>query len=65
MRVELCASVWRKSSFSGGGNNCVELASLADAKAGVRDSTRPESGALVVDRAVLRRFLAVVRRGEL
>lgn len=63
--TESAAVTWRKSSFSGGGNNCVELASLADAKAGVRDSTRPEACALVLDRAVLHRLLAVVKTGEL
>ncbi len=36
---------WRKSSYSGGDNNCVEAASTA-ATVSVRDSKRPHGGVL-------------------
>jgi hypothetical protein len=38
---ELNVGVWRKSSHSGGGNDCVEVA-LFDAGTAVRDSKNPE-----------------------
>jgi hypothetical protein len=56
---------WRKSSFSGGGNNCVELAALSESAAGLRDSTRPAAGVVVVDRDALRGLLAAVKDGQL
>lgn len=44
-REEQPTTEWRKSSYSGGGNDCVEIAFRARA-AGVRDSKNAESGAL-------------------
>lgn len=35
---------WRKSSYSGGGNNCVEVADLPADGVAIRDSKSPESG---------------------
>lgn len=35
---------WRKSSYSGGGNDCVEVAFI-DGAAAVRDSKDPDGGA--------------------
>ena len=45
------ATGWRKSSYSGGGNddNCVEVAALATAIA-IRDSKEPQKGALTMPR---------------
>ncbi|KAA9158411.1 DUF397 domain-containing protein [Amycolatopsis acidicola] len=45
--VEFPAPVWRKSSHSGGGNDCVEVALFAE-RVGVRDSKNPDAGALSV-----------------
>lgn len=39
---------WRKSSYSGGGNDCVEVASLSNHTA-VRDSKAPACGMLIFD----------------
>ena len=52
---------WRKSSYSGGGNdgNCVEVAFAGPAVA-VRDSKNTEAGALVVPAAEWRAFLAAL-----
>lgn len=41
---------WRRSSFSNGGGNCVEIAALND-KVAARDSKRPSSGVLIFPRA--------------
>ena len=45
---DITALQWRKSSHSGSGNNCVEVASMAAAVA-VRDSKDPDGGHLVFD----------------
>ncbi|GAA2822879.1 DUF397 domain-containing protein [Crossiella cryophila] len=48
---------WRVSSYSGGGNNCVEVA-LPAAAAAVRDSKNRAGGALTFTRAQWHGFLA-------
>lgn len=59
---------WRKSSFSdgtGSGNECVELASLADGGVAVRDSKLADSGPVVTfTRAELRAFVLGIKAGE-
>ncbi|TJZ99601.1 DUF397 domain-containing protein [Actinacidiphila oryziradicis] len=35
---------WRKSSYSGSTNDCVEIADLADGGRAVRDSKNPDDG---------------------
>ncbi|WP_116045796.1 DUF397 domain-containing protein [Amycolatopsis palatopharyngis] len=46
--ADLTTAHWRKSSTSnGGGNECVEIASLTSGAA-VRDSKDPHAGALVL-----------------
>lgn len=49
--VELAAVGWRKSSYSGGANDCVEVADLtstAYAGVAIRDSKAPRGAVLVV-----------------
>ncbi|WP_019813077.1 DUF397 domain-containing protein [Saccharomonospora saliphila] len=55
---------WRKSSYSGGGNDCVEVAFTRDGAA-VRDSKNPAGGALTVPAAEWDALLAAARTGEL
>jgi hypothetical protein len=50
---------WRKSSFSGGGGNCVEVRQDLTA---VRDSKNPAGPTLTADLSPL---LAIVKSGEL
>lgn len=57
------AVVWRTSSHSGGGNNCVELADLPTG-VGVRDSKNPADGALLLPRSVWRRLTDEVKAGQ-
>lgn len=54
---------WRKSTYSGGDNNCVELAELADGIA-IRDSKNPHQPPLLFPRPALSAFLTSVKQGE-
>jgi hypothetical protein len=53
---------WRKSSYSGGGMDCVELDFGSDA--GIRDSKDPGGPVLRVSRKALADFLHGVKAGE-
>lgn len=63
-RVDLDHAVWRKSSYSGGGSQCVEVAFVTDAVA-VRDSKDPAGPALVVTPAGWAAFVHAARTGHL
>lgn len=52
--------IWRKSSYSGGENECVEVA-RTDARGLIRDSKNPDGPRLAVPD--LAGFLAVARDG--
>ncbi|MGI5218499.1 DUF397 domain-containing protein [Nocardia sp. CA-290969] len=47
MNFDLSGVRWFKSSHSGGGNDCVEVAHLGGGMVGVRDSKNPSGPALV------------------
>ncbi|MBF6148046.1 DUF397 domain-containing protein [Nocardia nova] len=47
MTVDLSGAEWFKSSHSGGGNDCVEIAHLAGGFVGVRDSKNPDGATLI------------------
>ncbi|MET8546750.1 DUF397 domain-containing protein [Kitasatospora sp. NPDC004799] len=55
--------VFRKSSYSGGNENCVEYALLPGAVA-VRDSKDSSGPALAFDRAAHEAFISAVAGGE-
>ena len=54
---------WRKSSHSGSGNNCVEVASMPAAVA-VRDSKDPDGGHLVFAANDWEAFIRSIKRGS-
>ncbi|MEV7964391.1 DUF397 domain-containing protein [Sphaerisporangium sp. NPDC088356] len=56
---------WRKSSYSGGNGNCVEIADLSDGLVAVRDSKDPHGPVLKFGRAAWADCLGAVKRGEL
>jgi hypothetical protein len=55
-------STWRKSSYSGTNNDCVEVANALNA---MRDSKRPDGQVLEVGRAGFAAFIAAVKTGRL
>jgi len=56
---------WRKSSYSGGGNNCVEVATADDAAAiAVRDSKNPGGGHLTFGAEAWTAFVSDIKRGQ-
>lgn len=60
---DLSRPKWRKSTRSGGGNNCVEIAALAGA-VGVRDSKNPAGPFITLAAAQWSAFTRQVRTGR-
>lgn len=58
--VDRGAVTWRKSSHSGGGNDCVEIATTSDGAA-IRDSKNPEGPRLRFDAGRWTAFLGRAR----
>jgi Domain of unknown function (DUF397) len=49
--------IWRKSSYSGGQGNCVEIATMPGDVVAVRDSKDRGGGELVISSQVWREFV--------
>lgn len=64
MEGYLARAPWRKSSYSGGSQNCVEVAGGLPGAVGVRDSKDPAGPALAVSPGAWRAFTAAVKGGE-
>ncbi len=58
---DLSGATWRKSSYSGSGNDCVEVATDIPGVVAVRDSKDPGGPVLVFSRTAWRTFLADMR----
>ncbi|MFC4951047.1 DUF397 domain-containing protein [Pseudonocardia sp. GCM10023141] len=61
---ETTALGWRTSSFSSGGNQCVEVADLPDGGRLVRNTKNRDGGTLAFTAAEWVAFTAGVRSGE-
>jgi hypothetical protein len=59
----LSGAVWRKSSYSGGSGNCVEVAGNLPGIVGVRDSKNPAGPALALTAHSWRSFVGGVKNG--
>jgi hypothetical protein len=64
MELDLSKAAWRKSSYSGANNNCVEVAGNLPRIVAVRDSKHPDGPALVVTREEWGSFAADVKAGR-
>ncbi|MBB5913863.1 hypothetical protein BJY24_002730 [Nocardia transvalensis] len=63
MSSELVDARWFKSSRSGAGKECVEVAFLASGRIGVRDSKNPDGPALIFGSDEWTGFIDGVRAG--
>lgn len=54
---------WFKSSYSGGSNNCVEVADTPDLHA-VRDSKTPDQAPLAFDRTEWQAFISITQGNQ-
>ncbi|WP_067532985.1 DUF397 domain-containing protein [Nocardia crassostreae] len=64
MNIDLTGATWFKSSRSGGGKECVEVAFLSSGHVGVRDSKNPDGPALAFTASEWNAFTASVDSGE-
>jgi Domain of unknown function (DUF397) len=62
-QMDIAATQWRKSSYSGSGNNCVEVAATPAAWA-VRDSKNPAAGHLTFGPAIWAAFISDIKNGK-
>lgn len=58
--LDMTALTWRKSSWSGSDDACVEVA-FVDGGVGIRDSRAPRAGVLVVSRTAWQTFIDGIR----
>jgi len=63
--TELPGAVWKKSQWSNGQANCVEIARNLPGIVAVRDSKDPEGPALIFTPGEWNAFIRGVREGEL
>jgi hypothetical protein len=64
MEASLIRATWRKSSYSGGSGNCVEVTGNLPGAVGVRDSKDPRGQALVFTAAAWQAFAGQVKSGQ-
>ncbi|TMR97999.1 DUF397 domain-containing protein [Nonomuraea basaltis] len=62
--IDLSQAKFRKSSYSGSGNNCVEVATNLPGVVVMRDSKDPHGPALVFTRPDFEAFTAGVKDGQ-
>lgn len=62
--IDLSGAIWREAARSAHNGGCVEVAASLPGVAAIRDSKRPEGGALIVGRPAFAAFLADVRGGR-
>jgi hypothetical protein len=65
VNVDLARAAWRKSSHSGGAQDCVEVADGLPSAVGVRDSKDPGGPALILTPAAWQALTRRVKDGEL
>jgi hypothetical protein len=63
-RTDSCVASWRTSSYSTGGEQCVEVAPVLDGQVAVRDSKNRDAGAHVFTRAAWTEFITKVKNTQ-
>jgi hypothetical protein len=63
MNIDFTKADWRKSSYSGANNNCVEVARNLPHAVAVRDSKDPRGPVLAMSRQQWESFTASVKAG--
>lgn len=63
--MEPTNTLWRKSSRSNSGGNCVELGARDRSWLGIRDSKDPDGPALALSHRTVTAFVAAIKRDEL
>ncbi|MET8541449.1 DUF397 domain-containing protein [Kitasatospora sp. NPDC004799] len=64
LESDLAGAAWRRSSYSGNGGQCVEMAAGFPNLAPIRDSKDPHGPALLFPSEAWASFVAAVRSGE-
>ncbi|MDH6133988.1 hypothetical protein P3T37_003387 [Kitasatospora sp. MAA4] len=64
MLPDLTAASWRKSTYSGNGGDCIEVADGFPGAVPVRDSKNPQGGALIFPTDAFAAFVARVKAGD-
>lgn len=64
MHVDVTAATWRKSSYSGQGGQCIEVADGFPGAMPVRDSKDPDGPALVFPADRWQAFVSGVKAGD-
>lgn len=62
--MDLTSAIWRKSSYSTNGGNCVEVARNLPGVVAVRDSKDPDGPALVFTAEQWGTFVSAARDGQ-
>jgi hypothetical protein len=60
-RTESCFTSWRTSSYSGGGNQCVEVAVLPTGDVAVRDSKNRGAGMHAFSATAWAKFVSTIK----
>ncbi|MEU9888248.1 DUF397 domain-containing protein [Sphaerisporangium sp. NPDC051011] len=63
--TDLSRATWRKSSYSGGNGNCVEMAELPNGMIAVRDSKVPNGPAVTFNHAEWTACIASLKLGQM
>jgi hypothetical protein len=63
-RIDMQAAAWRTSSYSTGGNQCVEVAILPTGHVAVRDSKNREAGTHIFSRPAWKHFLHSIKNND-
>lgn len=64
VKEDLARAAWRKSSYSGGSGNCVEIADNLPGAVAVRDSKNPAGPALIFPPGAWSAFILGAKSGE-